>query len=100
MYACYILYSQTLETFYVGESESVEDRLKQHNSGLFDRAFTSQATDWTIFLVLNCNDRGHARRIESHIKEMKSKVYFRNLEKYPEMREKLILRFANGSGSR
>ena len=100
MYSCYILHSLKLDSFYVGESDNVSERLKQHNSGFYQGSFTAQTTDWTIFVVLDCNDRAHARRVERHIKAMKSKEYIRNLHRYPEMREKLILRFDDGSGSR
>ena len=46
-----------------------------------------------LYLVLPCNSREQAQKVERHIKKMKSKTYINNLFKYPEMREKLLKRF-------
>ncbi|WP_238987203.1 GIY-YIG nuclease family protein [Confluentibacter flavum] len=41
----YILFSKTLNQFYVGETVDIEDRITQHNSGFYDSAFTKKASD-------------------------------------------------------
>ena len=38
-----------------------------------------------------------ARKTEAHIKRMKSRKYIENLKLYPEMMEKLILKYDVGS---
>ena len=78
-----------IEKFYVGETMNLEERIKKHNSGFYDSAFTKQATDWVLFHSINCKNRGQARKIETHIKKMKSKTYIQNLKKYSEITEKL-----------
>jgi len=85
----YILFSKTLNQFYVGETVDIEDRLKQHNSGFYDSAYTKKASDWIIYHLIECTDREQARKIETHIKKMKSKTYVQNLKKFSEMNEKL-----------
>ncbi|MGZ0015839.1 GIY-YIG nuclease family protein [Yeosuana sp. AK3] len=85
----YILFSKTLDQFYIGETEDLEERLIQHNSGFYDSAYTKKASDWVIYHLIECNQRKQARKIETHIKKMKSKTYIQNLKKYFEMNEKL-----------
>lgn len=93
MHTVYIIYSPSLDKFYVGESVHAEERLKQHNSGHYHNSFTKIAYDWSLQLVLYCDDLKHAKLVENHIKSMKSKKYIQNLLKYPEMQEKLLDRF-------
>ena len=85
----YILFSETLNQFYVGESMDMEERLEQHSSGFYNSAYTKKASDWTLYYLIKCINREQARKIETHIKKMKSKTYIQNLKKYPEITEKL-----------
>ncbi|MGW9684846.1 GIY-YIG nuclease family protein [Flagellimonas sp. 2504JD1-5] len=89
MSSVYIIFSEKLGKYYVGETIDVRLRLNQHNTGYFDKSFTSSVTDWSLFLVFECESRKQARKIETHIKNMKSKKYIENLKKYPEMIFKL-----------
>ena len=90
----YILKSETKDTFYIGETSNVEQRLIWHNNSVFDGAHTKIANDWEIYFVMTCNHIQQARKIEKHIKSMKSKTYLLNLKKYPEISEKLLIRFS------
>ncbi|WP_205589285.1 GIY-YIG nuclease family protein [Mesonia aquimarina] len=80
MFYVYILYSNSLDKFYVGETENLEERLSQHSSGFFKNSFTAKANDWILFLKIKANSRIQSRQIERHIKQMKSSVYIRNLK--------------------
>jgi len=51
--------------------------------------YTAKADDWSIYYVIECESYPQAVRIEKHVKRMKSRVYFENLVKYPEISEKL-----------
>lgn len=90
----YVLFSESTQKFYVGETINIDERLLKHNSGAYSHAFTSQANDWTIQTAIECKNRVIALKIEKHIKSMKSKMYLKNLIKYDELREKLITRFS------
>jgi len=69
--------------------------LEQHRKKIFSHSFTSKYEDWELFISI-CNlEQKQARRIESHIKRMKSKVYLQNLRKYPEIIERLINKYLN-----
>ena len=93
MIACYIIYSTSLDRFYTGiTQESVENRLEMHNKSGYGNHYTSQNSDWEIFLVITCFLVSQSMKIERHIKKMKSKNYIQNLKKYPEMVEKLLIK--------
>ncbi len=90
----YILFSQKLNRFYVGYSHQPDIRLLQHLSFLKgNTAFTAKAQDWKQLLCLSCRDETHARKVESHIKKMKSKAFIINLIKYPELQRKVLSRY-------
>ncbi|NBC06385.1 MAG: GIY-YIG nuclease family protein [Bacteroidetes bacterium] len=96
----YILYSQKLDRFYVGQTAlPPEQRLEEHNSARNENSFTTRGIPWTLFLTIACDSRGHAKDVEQHIKRMKSKAYICNLKRYPEMRQKLAARFREGPDS-
>ena len=90
MFTVYILYSQILDRYYVGETLDMEERIQQHNTGYYSDSYTKQSSDWCLYFKLECESRTQARKIESHIKKMKSRKYIQNLSKYPEISEKLL----------
>ena len=92
MHFVYIIYSPEKDTFYIGETSNTELRLEWHNSAKFKNAHTKIANDWEIFHLIECVDILQARKIERHIKNMKSKTYILNLKKHPEISEKLLLK--------
>ena len=49
--------------------------------------------DWVLYLTINNLEYEQARRLELHIKKMKSKKYIQNLKKFSEMQTKLIEKF-------
>lgn len=89
----YILFSKTLNKYYIGEAIHVESRLIEHNSGFYKKAFTSASKDWSLFLTIECQDRVQARKIETHLKNMKSIKYYQDLKNYPEIIDKLKLKY-------
>ena len=94
MASVYILYSKKIGKFYTGSCKDLSERLKQHTNQTFADSFTSKAVDWEIFFNIDDLNYEQARKIEKHIKRMKSAVYIRNLKKYPEMVDKLKEKYA------
>ena len=93
---CYILYSKSINRYYVGYTSDIEERIKLHNTGHFGgKSFTHKASDWEIFLLIACDSIEKAVFFESTIKRMKSRKYIENLKKYPEMVEKILNEFHN-----
>lgn len=92
MFSVYILYSEKLDKFYIGYSANVESRLSYHNS-LKNLNWTKRGQPWQLFFTIDELSEKQATRIEKHLKRMKSKKYINNLCTYPEITEKLKLRF-------
>jgi putative endonuclease len=88
----YILFSEKLDRFYTGITTlTVEERLENHLEKKYGELnFTQKTDDWKLFYTIKCEDYSQARKIELHIKRMKSKIYIQNLLKYPEITEKLL----------
>ncbi|HCN83548.1 MAG TPA: hypothetical protein DIT07_07975 [Sphingobacteriaceae bacterium] len=93
MASVYILHSVQLDRFYTGSSKDLSYRIDQHANKEFLKSFTAKADDWTLFFFKDDLEFKQARLIEQHIKEMKSKRYIQNLKAYPEIMEKLMLRY-------
>jgi putative endonuclease len=91
---CYILFSKSINRYYIGYTSDIEERLRLHKNGSFGgKSFTHKASDWDLFLIIPCETITKAVFIESRIKKMKSRKYIENLKKYPEMIEKILREF-------
>ena len=87
----YILYSQKINSFYTGSCKNLEQRIEDHNKGLFKNSFTAKTNDWKLYFSIDNLVYQQARNIETHLKNMKSKKYFQDLKQYPEIVQKLII---------
>jgi len=94
MATVYILYSKSIDRFYTGSCNDLQKRLVQHSSIEFDKSYTRQVTDWVLYFAIDNLSYQQARKIEKHIKSMKSREYFQNLRKYPKMVDKLINKYS------
>ena len=75
MYYCYIIYSQVIDKFYIGSTIlKPSSRLDRHLSEYYGlNKYTSKAIDYILFFSLECQSLSQARKIETHIKKMKSR---------------------------
>ena len=90
MATVYILYSFSANKYYTGSCDELPQRFHQHLIEYFPKAFTSQARDWVIYFQINGLGYSQARKIETHIKRMKSRKYIKHLKQYPELVQKLV----------
>ncbi|MCZ4318868.1 GIY-YIG nuclease family protein [Aequorivita viscosa] len=60
MHCLYIIYSQQLRRYYVGETPNAEIRLIQHNTHYFKTNFTKATNDWKLLLKYPCKSREEA----------------------------------------
>jgi putative endonuclease len=91
---CYIIYSSSNDSYYIGYTSDIQERIKHHNNGHFGgKSFTYKAKDWNLFLLIPCKSIRQAVFVESKIKKMKSRTYIENLKKYPEILEKILKDF-------
>ena len=84
-FCVYIIYSEKLDRYYIGTSDSFEKRFNEHNNAAYLHSFTSKGVPWTKYLVIDGLSSKQAFAIEQHIKKMKSRKYMENLKLYPEM---------------
>lgn len=90
----YILYSVKIDKHYVGSTSNVDERLELHNHpSIFDN-WTKSGIPWVLKLIIGCDSKGQALRIEKHIKKNKSRKYLENMIKYPEIIVKLKEKYA------
>jgi putative endonuclease len=54
----YILYSETLNKYYVGAcQESIEERILNHNTSFYgSKTYTTKASDWKLCLKIETQD--------------------------------------------
>ena len=94
-YHVYILYSSSLDKYYVGYTESLKERVEQHNAGHYNGSYTMQTTDWELFYSISCESKKQSILIERHIKRMKSRKYYYSLRQYSEISIKLLHRYSD-----
>jgi putative endonuclease len=77
--ACtYILFSRTLDGYYIGSTETnPEDRLKKHLSN--HSGYTGKAKDWVIVFRQEFENISLAKKREIQIKKWKSKILIEKL---------------------
>ncbi len=91
----YILYSKTIDRYYIGSTKDLNIRIDLHLNKKFITSYTTNADDWEIYLAFETENISTATKVERHIKRMKSRVYIENLKRYPEMIEKLLKKYKN-----
>ena len=85
MHYLYIIYSETIDKYYVGETPNIEIRLTQHNNHYFKTNFTKAADDWKALLEYSCPTKAEALFLEKFIKKMKSRVFIEKVVRNPEI---------------
>jgi len=65
----YILQSEKDGSFYIGQTNNLQSRLKRHNAGL--EKYTSKKMPW-IFWSTEVDSRSESLRLERKIKNLKS----------------------------
>ncbi|MFN5829374.1 MAG: GIY-YIG nuclease family protein, partial [Bacteroidota bacterium] len=67
MYTCYILFSKTINKFYVGYTgDDIEERLRRHNAN--HDGFTGKADDWELKYSESFNEKSTVAQREKQIK--------------------------------
>ncbi len=94
MASVYILYSKTNDKYYIGCTKDFEQRFEYHQVKEFPNSFTAKYSDWELFYEIQNLTITTARKIETHIKKMKSRKYLENSKIYPEISQKLIGKYS------
>jgi len=91
----YILYSSMSDQYYVGYTKDLGERISMHRTGALKGSYTTKTKDWELYFSYECESIAQARRIEQHIKRMKSRKYIENLRRYPEIIQKLLMKYGH-----
>ncbi|MFV0605770.1 MAG: GIY-YIG nuclease family protein [Niabella sp.] len=94
MAVVYVLYSLKANKYYIGSCLNLVERISAHKNKLYPDSFTSKFDDWELFYEIGELEYKAARKIEKHLKKMKSVTYLKNLKVFPEISEKLISRYS------
>ena len=86
----YILYSNSVDKFYIGETSDVAFRLNLHNTHQFNGSYTKIASDWEIKLTFENNEKSNIIFLEKFIKKMKSKVFILKIIENPEILKDIL----------
>ena len=77
MFTVYILYSKFLDSYYVGYTSDLGERLRRHLSN--HKGFTSRAKDWKIVYAEIFQEKSKALFREREIKSWKNKFSIEKL---------------------
>ncbi|WP_042491712.1 GIY-YIG nuclease family protein [Aequorivita sublithincola] len=90
MHYLYIIYSEKLNRYYIGETPDLRIRLDQHNQHYFKKSFTKAANDWKFSLTYQCDNKTQALFLEKFIKRMKSKVFIEKIIGNPHILSEIL----------
>jgi len=79
MFTVYILYSATIDVYYVGSTQNLSDRLQRHNTGR--STYTKRGMPWKLVYQNQYLTKSEAYQAELYIKSQKSRKYIENLLK-------------------
>ena len=74
----YILYSSSIDKYYIGFSENPENRLENHNSEL-NKKWTKNGQPWKQMKVLEFETKTEALKVEKFIKKQKSRKFIQKI---------------------
>ena len=78
-FTVYILYSSVKDTYYIGQTQDLINRLNEHNAG--ESKSTKSGIPWKIVFHKEFNTRSAAMSFENHLKKMKSRKYLESIIK-------------------
>lgn len=78
-YFVYIIYSQSIDKYYVGYSHNALERLEKHNLGA--TRSTRPGRPWSLVYLEECTEKRIAIQRENEIKKMKSRKYIESFIK-------------------
>jgi putative endonuclease len=73
MFIVYILYSQSLDKYYVGHTNDIDRRISEHNRK--KNKYTDLGIPWSLVYTETYNTRKEASNREKYIKSRKSRSF-------------------------
>ena len=82
MFYVYILRSKKDGSFYIGQTNNIEDRVNRHNSGR--SVYTKLKIPWDLVYYERFETRKGALQREKELKSWKSKIILQELVEHPD----------------
>jgi len=79
-YTVYILYSESLDIYYKGHTNNLEERLKRHNGG--KEKYTSKGIPWRLIWSTEKPSKSEAYQLEMKLKNLNRSRLKTFIEKY------------------
>jgi len=79
-YFVYILFSQSIQKFYIGQTNNIDQRIKRHNSS--SQKFTSKGVPWELVWFTSKVTRSEAITLERKLKNLKQLRLMKFMQKY------------------
>ena len=79
-YFVYILYSETFDTYYKGQSNNVQDRIGRHNAG--QEKATARYRPWKLVWCTEKKNRSEAMALERKLKNLSKERTKEFIEKH------------------
>jgi len=80
MFSVYVLYSESFNKIYIGQTDNLERRLFEHNNGLLS-SYTKRYIPWKIIYTENFISRSEALIREKQLKSQKGREFIWNMIK-------------------
>jgi putative endonuclease len=77
IYFVYILENKDENKYYIGQTNNLTRRIKDHNKGY--NVFTSKNKNWQLVYKKEFNSRSDAIKFERFIKRQKSRLFIKKL---------------------
>ena len=90
----YIIRSIKDNSFFIGKTFDLEQRILYHNTVELNEGTSKSGIPWEYFFTLELKSYFLAGKLEKHLKEMQSAEYYMDLVKYPEISQKLIEKYS------
>ena len=94
MYFVYILYSESFDIYYVGQTSDLEKRLFRHNQG-DQNSYTSKYRPWQLYWSIEVDSRSSAMRVEKYLKK-KARRFFLRLRIDKSLENYIIEKYGSG----
>ena len=92
-FSIYIIFSKSLNKYYIGYTSNFEQRLAFHNDKVRNHIWTKRGQPWKKQLIIDRLYKAQALKIEKHIKRMKSKAYILQLIQNQALVNELRIKF-------
>ena len=79
MYTVYIIYSQSIDKYYIGFSSNIQERLRKHNCN--SKGFSASGRPWLLVYTELFDSKKDAMARESQLKKWESRVSIEHLIK-------------------